>query len=154
MTPLIGQALSDAGYDAQYSLRPGKLWPTPAWSSVIDYNPPHLLVKKPVLLDFGAIGKGYLVDIIASLMMDAGVTDFCVNAGGDMLQRQTGPEVMRVGLEHPDHHDEVIGVATLGNQSLCGSAGNRRAWEGFNHIINPNTQSSPTPPQSSMGDRR
>jgi thiamine biosynthesis lipoprotein len=144
MTPLIGQALSDAGYDAQYSLRSGSVQATPSWSATIAYQYPNLLVKRPVLLDLGAIGKGYLVDIVARLIEDAGITDFCVNAGGDMLQRQTGSEPMRVGLEHPDHPDEVIGVVDLSNQSLCGSAGNRRVWEDFNHIINPRTRTSPT----------
>jgi FAD:protein FMN transferase len=144
MTPLIGQVLSDAGYDADYSLHSGTLSPTPVWSAVLDYQPPNLVVKQPALLDFGAIGKGYLVDIVAGLITESGITDFCVNAGGDMLQRQTISDPLRVGLEHPDHPDEVISVVDLKNQSLCGSAGNRRAWEGFHHIINPLTQSSPT----------
>lgn len=144
MTPLIGQALSDAGYDAQYSLRSGTVHATPTWSATIDYQYPNLVVKRPILLDLGAIGKGYLVDIVARLIQDAGITDFCVNAGGDMLQRQTGSESMRVGLEHPGHPDEVIGIVDLKNQSLCGSAGNRRVWEGFTHIINPRTRTSPT----------
>jgi thiamine biosynthesis lipoprotein len=144
MTPLIGQVLSDAGYDAQYSLRSGPLQKTPAWLKVLDYQYPNLVVKRPVLLDLGAIGKGYLVDIVAQLIDEAGVTDFCVNAGGDMLQRQTTEQPMRVGLEHPDHSDEVVGIVNLKNQSLCGSAGNRRVWGDFNHIINPETQTSPT----------
>jgi thiamine biosynthesis lipoprotein len=38
----------------------------------------------------------------------------------------------------------VIGVATLKtHQSICGSAGNRRAWATFHHIINPHTLESP-----------
>lgn len=143
MTPLIGQVLADAGYDAAYSLKSTTLRPTPAWPAALDYDFPNLHIKQPVLLDLGAAGKGYLVDIVARLIHDAGITDFCVNAGGDMLQRQTGGASMRVGLEHPDHTDEVIGVVSLSNQSLCGSAGNRRTWGDFNHIINPATQASP-----------
>jgi thiamine biosynthesis lipoprotein len=144
MTPLIGQLLADAGYDATYSLKSTTLQPTPAWTKVLDYDFPNLHIKQPVLLDFGAAGKGYLVDIVAGLISDAGITNFCVNAGGDMLQRQTGSEPTRVGLEHPDHDDEAIGVVSLKNQSLCGSAGNRRTWENFNHIMNPATLTSPS----------
>jgi thiamine biosynthesis lipoprotein len=144
MTPLIGQTLVDAGYDANYSLKTGTLQPTPAWPTVLDYNFPNLRIKQPALLDLGAAGKGYLVDIVAQLISDAGITDFCVNAGGDMLERQTGGEPMQVGLEHPDHSDEAIGVVSLQNQSLCGSAGNRRVWGEFHHIIDPLTQTSPT----------
>ena len=55
---------------------------------------------------------------------------------------------MEVALEHPDDTSKAIGVVTIANQSLCGSAGNRRKWPGkageFNHMINPITLTSPT----------
>jgi thiamine biosynthesis lipoprotein len=50
---------------------------------------------------------------------------------------------LRVGLENPDNAEEVIGVATLSNRSLCASAGNRRKWEGFHHVIDPVKLKSP-----------
>jgi len=64
-TPLVGQLLSDAGYDATYSLQEKKLHPVPAWSNVHTYHESILTTTEPVLLDFGAGGKGYLVDIIS-----------------------------------------------------------------------------------------
>jgi thiamine biosynthesis lipoprotein len=48
-----------------------------------------------------------------------------------------------VALEHPDDPTQAVGVATITNQSICGSAGNRRVWGDFHHIINPETQESP-----------
>jgi thiamine biosynthesis lipoprotein len=143
MTPLIGQSLADAGYDADYSLRPGKLRMTPSWSEVLDYDHPQLTTNRPVLLDFGAAGKGYLVDIVSDLLANAGLNNYCVNAGGDMAIRTT-KQPLAIGLEHPAHEDEVIGVATVKNQSICGSAGNRRAWHGFNHVLDPRTNLSPS----------
>jgi thiamine biosynthesis lipoprotein len=143
VTPLIGQLLVDAGYDATYSLKPGVLRPVPAWADVIDYAYPNLTLKQPALLDFGAAGKGYLVDIIGGLLKAQGVTAFCVNAGGDILHYDgTGP-ALEVALEDPADPRQAIGVATIANQSICGSAGNRRAWGNYHHIMNPLSRASP-----------
>ncbi len=141
VTPMIGQTLSDAGYDAQYSLKPGPLSRPPAWDDILEFNFPILTIKEPVLLDFGAAGKGYLIDIIAQLLEDQGIKEYCVDAGGDMAYK--GIHSLRVGLEDPDDVGRVIGVAEIKDQSLCGSAGNRRAWRGFHHIMDPHALSSP-----------
>jgi thiamine biosynthesis lipoprotein len=143
VTPLIGQTLSDAGYDATYSLQPGTLRHPPAWDEALDYHFPTLVVKQPVLLDVGAAGKGYLVDIVGDVLQHYGVHTFCVDAGGDMLFRTVEAPALDVGLEHPGDARQVIGVAHLRNQSICGSAGNRRTWANFTHIIDPHTLMSP-----------
>jgi thiamine biosynthesis lipoprotein len=143
VTPLIGQLLSDAGYNATYALKSRRLHAPPTWSVALEYIYPKLIIKQPALLDFGAAGKGYLVDIVAAIMHDAGLNNYCVNASGDILERHTGGGSRSVGLEHPDHSDEVIGIAELHNQSICGSAGNKRAWRSFTHIMDPSTQASP-----------
>lgn len=142
VTPLIGNMLSDAGYDANYSLEPKTLTPPLLWESVLERKGLQLTVKQPVLLDFGAAGKGYLIDIVADIIRSENITEFCVDAGGDMVYHNSaGP--LRVGLEHPTDPTKVIGVSTILNQSLCGSAGNRRKWGKFHHIINPHTLESP-----------
>jgi thiamine biosynthesis lipoprotein len=143
MTLLIGQMVSDAGYDPNYSLQPKPLRSTPKWEQAIDYKFPNLTVKTPVMLDFGAAGKGYLVDIIADLLKSQGLHSFSINAGGDIVNHNVSPSLAQVGLEHPTHSDEVIGVAKLTSGSICASAGNRRKWGAFHHIINPNTKQSP-----------
>ena len=141
-TPFVGQMLSDAGYDATYTLKQKKqLEAPPLWEQVIEYSYPTLLVKRPVLLDFGAGGKGYLVDIMGELLESYGIEEYCIDAGGDILHKGGVP--IRVGLENPENFDEAVGVYTLSDGSLCGSAGNRRVWENFTHIINPATLSSP-----------
>jgi thiamine biosynthesis lipoprotein len=143
ITPLIGQLISEAGYDANYSFKTKDLHSVPTWEDSIEYKYPDLSIKQPVLLDIGAAGKGYLVDIVASIIAEAGVKEFLVNAGGDIIQKTKSNKSASIGLEHPLNFDEVIGVANLKNQSICGSAGNRRSWGDFHHIINPKTKSSP-----------
>lgn len=140
VTPLIGQVLVDAGYDAEYSLVPKKLETPLSWDEVLGWYKPILIIKKTKILDFGAGGKGYLVDIVSEILESEGISEYCVDAGGDMRQRG---KAIDVGLEHPEDTESVIGIIKLSNRSLCGSAGNRRKWAEYNHVINPETLSSP-----------
>ncbi len=140
-TPLIGDVLEAAGYDASYSLKARKLQKPPQWEDVIAYNHPHLTLKKPAILDFGAGGKGYLVDIVSNILTSEGSKSYCVDAGGDIFQK--GDNELKIGLENPQNTKQVIGVATIKNQSICASAGNRRQWGDYHHIIDPDSLTSP-----------
>jgi thiamine biosynthesis lipoprotein len=119
-----------------------ELSPAPLWEDTLLYKFPDLLVRKPVILDLGACGKGYLIDIVGELLEKEGIENYCIDAGGDIRQRSTTDTSVRVGLEHPDDMTQAIGVINLQNKSLCGSAGNRRAWGRFHHIMNPKTMTS------------
>ena len=143
VTPLIGQVLVDAGYDSEYSMNEKSLKSPKKWEEVLKWNNPKLELSSPALLDFGAGGKGYLVDIVSELIEASGIKSYCVDAGGDMRHRNFDKKTLRVGLENPDDTTEVVGVVKVFNESLCGSAGNRRTWGNFHHIINPNDLSSP-----------
>lgn len=142
-TPLIGQVLVDAGYDTQYSLQEnGQLHQAEKWTDILEYTFPTLTLKKPALLDFGAAGKGYLVDLVGQILQENKIKQFCVDAGGDILYHSD--QLLEVGLEHPQNLNQVIGIAKIKNQSICGSAGNRRNWGKFHHIIHPDTLTSPS----------
>ncbi|MCX6753105.1 MAG: FAD:protein FMN transferase [Candidatus Nomurabacteria bacterium] len=137
-TPLVGNLLSDAGYDAKYSLSQKKdLEIPPKWEEVMDYKFPKLNIKKPVILDFGAGGKGYLIDLVSKVIEENNILKYCIDAGGDILYKNDTP--IRVGLENPKNFEEVIGLYPLTGGSICGSAGSRRKWGEFNHIMNPKT---------------
>ncbi|HKU18820.1 MAG TPA: FAD:protein FMN transferase [Candidatus Saccharimonadales bacterium] len=136
VTPLVGRLLVEAGYDANYSFRPGTLHRPLSWDEVLEYQFPKLTVRRPVLLDFGAAGKGYLVDIIGGVLEAHGVGDYSIDAGGDILHRGHS-QPLRVGLEHPGDTQQAIGVATIANQSICASAPTRRKWGAFHHIMDP-----------------
>lgn len=143
-TPLIGSLLAEAGYDSTYSLTPKELHTPPTWDEVLEYSFPTLTLKKPAMLDFGSLGKGYMIDLVGEMLDQQGIHSYCVDAGGDMRYRNSQNEPLRVGLEDPGDPGKVIGVATLKTgQSLCGSAGNRRAWNKFHHIMDPRTLGSP-----------
>ncbi len=140
VTPLIGQLLSDAGYDATYSLKPKELLSPPLpWDDVMTYKDTILTMKKTALLDFGAAGKGHLIDIVGELIEKHGYNSYCVDAGSDIRHRTNEEKNLTIGLEHPTDTEQILGVAKLRNASLCGSAGNRRAWGDYHHILDPRT---------------
>jgi thiamine biosynthesis lipoprotein len=136
LSPLVGDTLNHLGYDASYRLRslPGPAGPTPAFDDVVSLEGTTLTTYRPVTIDVGAVGKGYLVDIVAELLDDSGVTDYTVDASGDLRHRGHTPE--RVGLENPRDPDHVVGVAEVSNRALAASATNRRTWgDGLHHIV-------------------
>lgn len=141
--PLVGSTLEDMGYDASYSLEAKQdVRVVPDFSSairIIDHT--HIELIRPVLIDIGAVGKGYAVDLITAFLDAAGLKRFLVDGSGDIFYR--GDEPLRAGLEHPDDSTKAIGVINLQNCAFCASAGNRRRWSTYHHIINPHTLTSP-----------
>jgi thiamine biosynthesis lipoprotein len=136
VTPLIGTALEQAGYDAEYSLRPkSNTAAVPKWHDAMQWNGSTVIIKKPITFDVGAAGKGYLVDIVAGILMSHNINAYVIDASGDIRCKGVGIE--RIGLENPYDTTSVIGTAELTDSSLCGSAINRRAWGEWHHIINP-----------------
>ena len=92
------------------------------------------------LLDFGAAGKGYLVDLLAELLLEHGVDNFVIDAGGDIRQHTNEHQGRTiVALENPHNPMEAIGSVSLHNGSICGSAPNRRQWGEWHHIIDPHS---------------
>lgn len=141
-TPLIGNTLSEAGYDHSYSLKSGKINKVPEISSIYSWEYPILTVKKPHILDFGGLGKGYLIDIFSDLLLKNGVNSFCIDGGGDMYCHNLS-EPLKVGLENPKDFKQVIGVIEVNNKSICASSGNRRKWGKYHHIMDPRSLKSP-----------
>ena len=139
MSPLVGARLEDLGYDRDYSLRPrNEVVDVPGWDDIMRWDGARLVTTAPVLVDVGAAGKGYLVDLVALVLRDAGVDEFLIDASGDLLH--SGKTPVRVGLEHPYDPTKAIGVCELSNAALCASAPGRRAWgAGLHHIVDATT---------------
>lgn len=139
VNPLVGRRLEGLGYDAAYSLvASADPVGVPAWSDAATWDGRVLTTREPVMLDIGAAGKGYLVDLVAGILRSFGVDEYVVDAGGDLLHRGATPA--RVALEHPDDPSLAIGVIELDNAALAASAPNRRTWgDGLHHILDART---------------
>lgn len=138
VSPLVGGALDNLGYDRAYSLRPSAdRVAVPAWDDAVAWDGHALTTVRPVSLDVGAAGKGYLVDIVSDMLEAAGHEDFTVDGSGDI--RRHGPTPIRVALEHPLDTTKAIGIAIV-DAAICSSATNRRAWgAGLHHVIDATT---------------
>ena len=138
VTPLVGRTLEALGYDAAYRLRPADDIPSvPAWDAAIAWDGEFLDVVRPVTLDVGAAGKGYLVDLVSDLLAGAGIDEHIVDASGDLRSRGVP---MRIALEHPRDPRKAVGVAELTDGAFCASATTRRAWgDGLHHVLDPAT---------------
>jgi FAD:protein FMN transferase len=176
-TPSVGHSLEEIGYDAAYNLgiKPHTNKQNSKQQSSVQFS--DLLISKqddsvvltvpfsqlstntPLMLDFGAAGKGQLVDLISKLLAkhNSKPTSYIVNGSGDIIHH--GTSQITVGLENPYAVDSVIGAVKIQNQALCGSAPNRRTWQvsradstlqqntsqtTYHHILNPQTLKSPT----------
>jgi thiamine biosynthesis lipoprotein len=144
--PLVGKDLELLGYDSKYSLTPATdsvraeahVHGRASWADDVTRKDTTLITNRPLSLDFGAVGKGYCVDIVSRLLLEAGMDDFVVDGSGDL--RHIGKSSIEVGLEHPLDPEMVIGVAELRNGSLCASAVNRRVWrENLHHVLDART---------------
>jgi thiamine biosynthesis lipoprotein len=136
LSPLVGDALSHLGYDSRYRLTslPGPPPRIPPFEDVISLDGSTLTTYKPVTIDIGAAGKGFLVDLVADILDHHHITDFTVDASGDIAHR--GNTAERIALEHPRDPTRALGIANLHNACLAASAVNRRAWgDGLHHII-------------------
>ena len=138
VSPLVGRTLESLGYDAAYRLTPAATRaPVPSWDDAISWDGEYLDTATEVLLDVGAAGKGYLVDLVSELLTAHGIPEHVVDASGDL---RTAGVPLRVALEHPLDPTKAIGVVELSggaaDAALCASASNRRAWgAGLHHVI-------------------
>ena len=141
-TLLIGNTLDEAGYDPDYGLVPKQLNKIPKPNELFSFVFPKLKIKKPYILDFGGLGKGYLIDILTELLIQNNINSFVIEAGGDI--RCLGlSKKLSVGLENPLDPSQALGVIRLLNESICASGGNKRKWANYHHIIDANRLSSP-----------
>jgi len=90
--PLVGRLLELFGYDRTYSLMPA---PAPVrvaalaggratCSKDVVREGTMLVMKRPLVIDAGAAGMGYLVDILVGILRDAGYARFVVAGCGDL----------------------------------------------------------------------
>lgn len=135
VTPLIGGALETLGYDADLSFEvKGEPDRVPNWADC-SLEGSVLHVPGPVVLDVGAVGKGFLAQKVADIIDGRCVVD----AGGDIVNRTDNP--LKVGLEDPRDPESAIGVVEIPHGwALAGSATNRRTWgKGLHHVLDGRT---------------
>jgi thiamine biosynthesis lipoprotein len=141
VNPLIGNTLSDLGYDANYTLRPKEfIRPTPKLDEVLKIiGENRIETTEEVIIDIGALGKGFWVDKVSKILDSHNCKKYFVNGSGDIFYKNSlDEEKLVVGLEGTDR------TTTLYNNAICGSGTNKRNWsinesENLHHIVDART---------------
>jgi thiamine biosynthesis lipoprotein len=110
-------------------------------------SPPALRKAVPDLyVDLSAIAKGYGVDRVAALLDTAGVEDYLVEIGGELLARGRNArgEPWRIAVERPDPSGRTVQqVVALTDAALATSGDYRNFFEAggtrYSHTIDPAT---------------
>lgn len=153
--PTVGRAVIAAGYDVSFELLPDgisseqkKVAVTKSSFADVHLDQMRKTVTLPagMLLDFGGLGKGYLVD---SLVPDIEkvTTDYWLSLGGDLIVSGTGDDNQpwSVGIQDPRSPERDFlhlrpppghwGLATSGTIKRHGV----RAGVPWHHLIDPRT---------------
>lgn len=137
INPCVGRSLEALGYDDSYSLSPDTPKPAPNYVKAVRIQGQTVTIEQDILLDVGAIGKGYAVDKVAEIVSSRHDV-YVVDGSGDMRVQTHENEI--IGLEDPRDTSNVIGKIQMHKGALCASSTNRRAWgSGFHHIIDART---------------
>lgn len=137
--PAVAGLLERTGYDATYSFteRDVDAFRLAPWS--LDGN--ALLIKGPLGFDLGGIGKGYCIDLVATLLSEHGYEYFMVEAGGDMYgTTKADGRPWKVAIEYPGRPDEALGTTILSHTAIAVSDTLRRRWGAWHHLIDPHTK--------------
>jgi thiamine biosynthesis lipoprotein len=122
---------------------------------LIDYHKVQLkngrIIKEDTAMriDFNAIAQGYTVDVLASMLMKAGINRFIIDVGGEIYANRTKPDGIywSVGIEQPSVDKEsqrnIQQLVCLKNKGLATSGSYRNYFEEngkrFAHVIDPKT---------------
>lgn len=92
-------------------------------------------------LDPSALVKGWAVERGARLLRDAGLENFSLTAGGDLVTRGAPApgQPWRVGIQHPREREAVAAVVEAGDLAIATSG----LYERGEHLVDPRTGAAP-----------
>ncbi|MED0982179.1 FAD:protein FMN transferase [Bacillus paramycoides] len=147
--PTLGHTLEKYGFNRHY-LTGEKIVASTSVSAnyqdiILDEEKRTVLLKKPLLLDLGAVAKGLAVDLAVQELRD--FEGFVIDAGGDLFASGTNEkeEPWVVGIQHPFQKEKTIGKVQLTNQSVCTSGSYERKSPvhlNEHHLIHPHLRTS------------
>ena len=101
-----------------------------------------------IYLDFNAIGKGYIVDLISELLISYDIKNFLIEIGGEIIAKGKNPnsgDFWKVAIDNPSQKNnrQFIKTILLKNKALA-TSGNYRKYiidsltgKKYVHTINP-----------------
>ncbi|MGT2715599.1 FAD:protein FMN transferase [Streptococcus respiraculi] len=113
----------------------------------LDKKNQTVAVKEGMILELGAISKGYIADGLKHLFAEKGITTAIINLGGNVVVMGTSPahkEGWKVGVQDPDEvRGTVVGSVYVTDGSVVTSGIYERYLEVdgviYHHILDPTT---------------
>ena len=162
--PTLGAAMQQRGFDRDH--RTGAAAPMmvePASDAsyrdvAIDADHHTITLRRPLLLDLGAVAKGLAIDLAARELQPCG--SYAIDAGGDLYLggNNVNGQAWSIGIRHPRRPGECIAAVQVSDRAVCTSGDYERVLDRpdggphkgpelgppEHHIIDPGTGSSPT----------
>lgn len=120
--------------------------------ALVDYNKIELNKEQSAIylpdarmsMELGGIAKGFIVDRALQVLIEAGVQNAFINAGGDigLIGSSPGGDPWKIGVRHP-RDNKIIAVLPASGGAVVTSGDYERAFEEdgarYHHILNPRT---------------
>ncbi len=103
------------------------------------------LTRTGMKVHLGGIGKGYAIDRAATILREAGQTDFMIQSGGDLfIAGRRGDRPWRVGIQDPRGAPNTLFAAIEITDAAFSTSGDYerffiRDGRRYHHIIDPDT---------------
>lgn len=103
------------------------------------------LKKKGMSIDLGGIAKGYAIDRGSAVLKENGITNFILNAGGDIYVSGTkdNDTQWKLGIKHPRNTNDLVAEFDLRDYAVATSGDYERFkiinGVRYHHILNPAT---------------
>lgn len=153
--PSIGQSLEERGFNKNYltgeRIHSGNDHPAKATfrDIVVDPSDRTIMLRKPLVIDLGAVAKGLAIDLAAAELKKEGYRHFLINAGGDLYAAGMNEKkkLWEIGIRHPVRHQDLAGSVRLTDAAICTSGGYERPSSvvpGEHHLLDPLSGHSPS----------
>lgn len=113
---------------------------------IIKQDEKTVLLPRDLKIDLGGIGKGYIVDVLSSVLKNKAYKNFWVSAGGDMHLSGVSEDgnCFQVAIQDPLNLEEDIFYLKVNEELSVATSGiAKRKWEkqgkNYHHIIDPRT---------------
>lgn len=131
--PTIIRTLESYGYDSSYSFQRREWWPT--WYQHVELSDHSVILHHDVAIEFGAVGKGYLLDVLAGKLRAAWYTKFLLDFGWDII----ADGWYDIALENPFDLSQAIGTIHVDGFAIAASNGAKRKVKDFHHLLDAHT---------------
>jgi thiamine biosynthesis lipoprotein len=139
--PTIGLAMERRGFDREH--RTGEVVHTRIAAGEASYldvevddDERTITLRRPLLLDLGAVAKGLAIDMAARELQP--FENFAIDAGGDLYfgGRNAVGQPWSVGIRHP-REDSLLETLHLSDVAVCTSGDYERQTDAGHHILDP-----------------